>query len=260
MATDKLKGKVAVITGSSRGMGVGIAQAFACDGATVVLNYPSWEPVPEAAIAAVSKLGSKPIAIQADVSSTAGARALIDRALQTHGRIDVLVNNVGQHVPAVSLEQSEEDWDRQMQVNLRSAFVCSQQAARVMKDSGGGAIVCVASKMGLVGAPGNAAYCCAKAGVVMLVKVLATEWAPLGIRVNAVAPGVTRTQPTLDIFARSPAVEEGCKRRTPLGRIAEPEEIGRACVFLCSDDASYVTGETLVVDGGWIANGDFIGV
>jgi len=254
-----MKGKVVAVTGSSRGMGVGIAEEFARAGATVVLNYPAWEPEPEAAIAAVAELGRRPIAVQADVSSAAGARTLIDRVLQEHGRLDALASNVGQHVPADSLAQSEEEWDRAMQVNLRSAFVCCQQAARVMKESGG-AIVCTASKMGIVGAPGNAAYCCAKAAVIMLVKVLAAEWASLGIRVNAVAPGVTRTKPTLDIFASNPAAEQGCNRRTPMGRIAEPEEIGRACVFLCSEQASYITGETLVVDGGWIANGDFIGV
>jgi NAD(P)-dependent dehydrogenase (short-subunit alcohol dehydrogenase family) len=240
-------------------MGVGIAREFAREGATVMLNYPSWEAAPEEAISAVAQVGARPVAIQADVSSAAGAKALVAAAVKHCGRLDVLVNNVGQHLPADSLQQSEQEWDEQLQVNLRSAFVCSQEAARAMKGRGG-AIVCIASKMGIVAAPRNAAYCCAKAGVIMLVKVLATEWAPLGIRVNAVAPGVTRTKPTLDIFERSPAVEAGCRRRTPLGRIAEPEEIGRACVFLCSDDASYVTGETLVVDGGWIANGDFIGV
>jgi len=246
MATDTLRGKIAVVTGSSRGMGVGIARAFAREGATVVLNYPSWEPAPDAAIAAVSEVGTRPIAIQADVSSTAGAALLIDRALQAHGRLDVLVNNVGQHVPAVSLQQSEQEWDTQMQVNLRSAFLCSQQAARVMKDAGGGAIVCVASKMGLVGAPGNAAYCCAKAGVIMLVKVLATEWAPLGIRVNAVAPGATNRD------AHGAEIEPKALTQpyVPLGRRGTSAEIAAAVAFLASDQASYITGQVLCVDGG----------
>lgn len=260
MAEGKMKDRVVAVTGSSRGMGVGIACVFADAGATVVLNYPPWETEPGEAIAAVERHGAMPVAIAADVSCADGAHTFIDAALDAYGRIDVLINNAGLHIPADSLEQSQADWDRLMNVNLRSAFVCSQQAARAMRQQGGGSIVCIASKMGIVAAPANAAYCCAKAGVIMLVKVLATEWASFGIRVNAVAPGVTRTQPTLDIFARSPAVEEGCRRRTPLARIAEPEEIGRACLFLCSDDASYITGETLVVDGGWIANGDFIGV
>lgn len=254
-----LAGKTALVTGSTRGIGRAIALALAGEGARVAVNCPRWESGIEDVVAEIESAGGSAIGVQADASSAAEVAEMFAQIQDAFGRLDILCNNAGLHRPAVSEEMPEADWDLIINVNLKSTFLCSQQAARLMKQTGGGRIINTASKMGIVAAPGNAAYCAAKAAVIMLTKVLAAEWARHGIAVNAVAPGVTATQPSHDALAANPGLEEKINARTPLGRMAQPEEIARAVVFLASDDASFVTGETLVVDGGWIANGDFVG-
>jgi NAD(P)-dependent dehydrogenase (short-subunit alcohol dehydrogenase family) len=260
-----LEGKCAVVTGSTRGIGLAIAIELARSGARVVLNHRgrggAAGPEAEAAVRQLRELaGWEPRLVEADVTQEKEVSALAYAAVRALGRLDIWVNNVGLHLVTPAFELNAEEWERLFRINLTSAFIGCRQAAMLMKDSGGGSIISIASKMGLVGRAENSCYCAAKAGIKMMSECLAAEWAPLGIRVNVVAPGVTRTEPTYRIIRGHPEVEASLCYRTPMGRLAEPEEIGRAVVFLASELSSYVTGATLACDGGWVAGSDFAGI
>jgi len=178
------------------------------------------------------------------------------------GGLHVLVNNAGRHRRASSLEQAQEDWDDLIARNLGAAYFFSQAAASHMKDHGGGRIVNVSSKMAMSAAPANAAYCAAKAGMVALTQVLAAEWARHGIRVNCVAPGVLRTEATERMtreLDRTGLLERCLVARTPVGRLGEPADVAAVVAFLAAAETDFLTGATLVVDGGWTAYGDYIG-
>ena len=254
----RFQDKVALVTGSSRGIGRAIALALAEEGASVIVNGLHNADTLDAVLEDIQSAGGTAQGVLADMSAAQGVGRLFEETMKHFGRVDILVSNVGLHRSSDSLTMSEEGWDTLVAINLKSTFLCAQAAAQIMVSQGGGCIVNISTKMGLVAAPSNAAYCASKAGVIMLTKVLAAEWAVHSIRVNSVAPGVTRTEPTFRILERDAAIEPAIARRTPMGRMAEPEEIARAVLFLASDEASYITGETLVVDGGWIANGDHI--
>ena len=262
-----LEGKRAVVTGSTKGIGRGIAIELARHGAAVVVNH---RPAAEQESAAkearetldrIREVGCpQAILCEADVTTEEGVRRLGDAAVEALGGVDMWVNNVGIHVVTPALGQSLAEWERLFRINTGSAFLGCRTAAEIMKARAGGTIINIASKMGLVAAAENACYCSAKAAVVMMTKSFAAEWASFGIRVNCIAPGVTLTDPTYAVVAGRPALEAALHYRTPLGRFAEPAEIGKVAVFLASDLASFVTGAIIACDGGWTAHGDFAGI
>jgi 3-oxoacyl-[acyl-carrier protein] reductase len=249
-----MDGRVAVVTGAGRGLGAAIATELGARGMTVVLVDRD-ERAAEEAAERLRAEGRAASARAADVSDPDQVAALFDRVAAEHGRIDVLVNNAGIGAVAPSEELSLEVWSRTLAVNLSGTFLCSQAAARHMLPAGRGAIVNIGSVFAATGMPMRAAYAASKHGVVGLTKVLATEWATRGIRVVAVDPAYVRT--ALDDADQRAGgyTAEDIERRTPMGRYAEPAEIGRVVAFLASDDASFITGSEVAVDGGWLAYG-----
>jgi 3-oxoacyl-[acyl-carrier protein] reductase len=246
----KLEGLVAVVTGSTKGLGRGIASRFAQEGAHVVVNSRDQKAADEVAAA----IGNAAIGIAADVSTAEGAERLMSGAIEAFGRLDVLVNNAGRTAVAKVIDLDPADWRRIIDLNLTGPFLCSQQAARLMLAAGSGAIVNVASVTAFAPFPGRSAYASSKAGLVMMTRVLASELAPV-VRVNAVAPAYVLTDMTERLSAEGKLDLAAVARRTPQGRLASPDEIASAVVFLASKEASYITGETLVVDGGWLSYG-----
>jgi NAD(P)-dependent dehydrogenase (short-subunit alcohol dehydrogenase family) len=253
--TGRLEGKVAVITGSSRGIGHAVAEAYLRQGAKVVVNSRDQA----SAAAAAARLGEGALGIGADVSTEGGARSLVQGAVDALGRVDVLVNNAGIAAAANSTELSLEVWQKVVDLNMTAVFLCSRQAGIHMRDSGGGVIINTASLQAFSPFPRRLAYGATKAAVVMMTRILAAEWAPT-IRVNAVAPGYVRTDMTESLREQGKIDFDAISRRTPLRRLAEPAELAGAYVYLASDEASFVTGETIAVDGGWSAFGAFEGI
>jgi 3-oxoacyl-[acyl-carrier protein] reductase len=249
-----MDGRVAVVTGAGRGLGAAIATELGARGATVVLVDRDERAAKEAA-ERLRAGGGAASARAADVSDPDQVAALFDRVAAEHGRIDVLVNNAGVGAVAPSEKLSLEVWSRTLAVNLTGTFLCSQAAARHMLPAGRGVVVNIGSVFAATGMPMRAAYAASKHGVVGLTKVLATEWATRGIRVVAVDPAYVRT--ALDDADQRAGgyTAEDIERRTPMGRYAEPTEIARVVAFLASDDASFITGSEIAVDGGWLAYG-----
>jgi 3-oxoacyl-[acyl-carrier protein] reductase len=252
-----MDGRVAVVTGAGRGLGAAIAEELAARGATVVVADVDRELATATAeqIASTGEPLRRASSAACDVSDPAAVAALFDAVVAEHGRIDVLVNNAGVGAVAPSEELSLEVWSRTLAVNLTGTFLCAQAAARHMLPAGRGVIVNVGSVFAATGMPMRAAYAASKHGVVGLTKVLGTEWATRGIRVVAVDPAYVRT--ALDDADQRAGgyTAEDIERRTPMGRYAEPAEIARVVAFLASDDASFITGSEVAVDGGWLAYG-----
>ena len=247
----KLKGKVAVVTGSTRGIGKAIAIRFAKEGAKVVINGCSDLKKCDAVANEIKKNGGEAISILADVSKKSDVEMLISGTVKKFGRLDIIVNNAGILDMHEFLELTEKDWDRILAVDLKGTFLCMQTAAKQMiKQGKGGKIINIASIAGFVGFTRLAHYCAAKAGVVELTKEVAIELAQHKINVNAIAPGAIETDMTKDILA-NPEALKGFLALIPAGRIGKPEDIAGAALFLAGDDADYVTGATLIVDGGW---------
>lgn len=242
-----LTGRVALVTGASGGIGRGIAEALAREGAAVVVHFASNEAEAEAVVARIRQSGGRAIAQRADVTVAAEAEALVARAVSEFGRLDVLVNNAGIKRDALLLRMKPEDWRAVLDTNLGGVYACSKAAAKVMLKQRYGRIINVASVAGLAGNPGQANYSAAKAGIIGFSKSVARELASRGITVNVVAPGAIDAGMLADVSAEARgAFLEGI----PLGRLGTPEDVAGAVVFLASDLGNYITGQTLAVDGG----------
>jgi 2-dehydro-3-deoxy-D-gluconate 5-dehydrogenase len=249
----RLDGKIALVTGAGTGLGQAIAIAVAEAGADcIVTELPQAMEKLEPTCAAIAGTGRRALGLPLMLPDLKSIDALVTSAVEQLGRIDILVNNAGINIPREALEIVEEDWDRVLDVNLKGLFFLSQRVARHMIGSGCGKIINMASQNGLVGYYRRAAYCSSKAGVVNLTRVLALEWAPHKILVNAVAPTFILTPLTQSTFD-DPVLREDLLKRIPLGRVGQPEDVVGAVVFLASPAADLITGHTLVVDGGWTA-------
>jgi NAD(P)-dependent dehydrogenase (short-subunit alcohol dehydrogenase family) len=251
----RLQGKTAIVTGSTKGIGLGIARAFAREGAAVVVNARSGEDC-QAVAGEIGKEGRRAIAIPADLCRSDEVRRLAREAeAALGGHVDILVNNAGQPRVAASAELPEADYRYTLDLNLNAYFLLSQEVGRAMLRRRSGAIVNISSINGTIAFPQRLAYCVSKAGVNMLTKVLAIEWAGQGVRVNAIAPGYVETEMVKGLAAKGMLDRERLSRRTPMGRLGLPEEVAEAAVFLASDAATFITGSVLTVDGGWMAYG-----
>jgi NAD(P)-dependent dehydrogenase (short-subunit alcohol dehydrogenase family) len=242
-----LRGKSALVTGGDRGIGKGIATALARAGARVAVNYHSEPELAAATVGELGALGADAFAVRADVRSSAEVTEMIDQVAERFGRLDVLVNNAGVQTWKPLLDVTEDEWDLVVDTNLKGSFLCTQAGARHMAARGGGSIVQIGSGCNKVPFPSLVAYTASKGGIEMLTRVAAIELGPFGIRVNCVAPGAVEIERTRE---ESPDYAARWSAITPLGRVATPADVGRAVVFLASDESAFVTGQTLWVDGG----------
>ena len=242
----KLGGKVAIVTGGSRGIGRAIAMALAREGATSIVCSRNLDSNKETAETIKSEGGSAR-AYQVDVTDADSVSALVNDVLKEFGRIDILVNNAGVTADNLLLRLKEEDWNRVIDTNLKGTFNCTKAVARTMVKQHGGKIINIASVVGMVGNPGQANYCAAKAGVIGFTKSIARELASRNITVNCVAPGYIKTAMT-EAFADK--VKDEMLRLIPLGRLGEPEDVAEVVKFLASPAADYITGEVIRADGG----------
>jgi NAD(P)-dependent dehydrogenase (short-subunit alcohol dehydrogenase family) len=248
----RLISDVVIVTGAGRGIGSAIAKAFAAEGARVVVADVDLKNAEQLASDIVAASGHA-VAHQADISDPSQVEQLIEATLTRFDRLDVLVNNAGIGLNQPFLTTTLDQWEQQLRVNLTGTFLCGQAAARAMTIRGGGRIVNIASISGQRGGQGRAAYGAAKAGVILLTKVMAAELAPLGVRVNAVSPGPVDTDQSRE--THTPSTRQAYYDRIPARRYGEREEIAAAVVFLASRDASFITGHVLNVDGGFNAAG-----
>lgn len=245
----QLENKVAVVTGSSRGIGRAIALELAARGAKVVVNYNSNSAAAEEVVGKITESGGEAIAVQADVSKLEQAKALIKAAAAEYGKLDILVNNAGITRDNLMALMKEEDWDLIMETNLKSAFNCSKAALRFMMRKRYGRIINITSVAGLSGNAGQTNYSASKAGLIGLTKALAREIGARSITVNAIAPGFVETDLTREL---PDDLKQAVIEITPLGRWGTGEDVAYAVAFMASDEASYITGQTLSVDGGMV--------
>jgi 3-oxoacyl-[acyl-carrier protein] reductase len=248
MTQGRLAGKVAIVTGASRGIGRAVAERFAAEGASVVVNYTQGAANATAVVAGIAKAGGTAIAVQADVSRSADVGRLVDQTRERFGRIDVLVNNAGVMVAKGVLETSEDDWDVTIDVNLKGAYLCSKAVAPAMIRQGSGSIINMSSNSGLYhpSAMRFTEYVVSKAGMNGLTKAMALALGPQ-IRINAICPGWIRTDMVEEI---DPAIQQRILEETALRRWGTPDDVASSAVFLASDEASFITGELLIVAGG----------
>jgi glucose 1-dehydrogenase len=249
----RLTGKCAVVTGAANGIGLACARRLAADGAAVALADVNAE-LGEAAAKQLRDEGARAIFVATDVTQRSAIEALVDRAVAEYGRLDIMLNNAGVALNASILEMSDEIFDKVLSTNLRSAFIGTQLAARQMVASGrGGVIINMSSVNALLAIPGLAAYACSKGALNQLTKVAAIELAPHNIRVVAIGPGTILTDLAKQAVMGDDAARRKILARTPIGRAGEPEEVASVASFLASDDASYITGQTIYPDGGRLA-------
>jgi 3-oxoacyl-[acyl-carrier protein] reductase len=247
----KLEGKKAIVTGGSRGIGQAIALMFAKEGADVLVNDLKIDEAAEDTVAQIEALGRKAVAVAADVADYKSAQNMVDECVKQLGGVDILVNNAGISKPSMFLKMKEEDWDAVVAVHLKAVFNTTQAAGRYMKEKKYGKIINVTSPAGVFGTIGQINYASAKAGIIGFSKSASRELGRYGINVNVICPGIIKTEMTgkLQSDEKLRKIYEG---RIQLGRFADPEELAPAYVFLASDDASYITGHVLNVDGGYI--------
>jgi 3-oxoacyl-[acyl-carrier protein] reductase len=252
----RFAGKNAVVTGGATGIGLAAAKRLAAEGASVFLTGRREVKLSEAVDNIRQELGQPAHAFAADVSKTEDVRAMVEQAARLFdGKIDVLVNSAGLSSRVPFLEETEEHWNTVLDINLKGTFFVSQAVARLMTKTGGGSIVNVSSTSGIVGENETnlSIYCASKGGVSLLTKQMAIELAPYGIRVNAVCPGWTLTPLTEGFLSNTQKISRYLEEKVPLRRVAMPEEMAAVIAFLASGDASYITGEQIVADGGQLA-------
>lgn len=248
-----LDGEVALVTGSGQGIGWAVAELLGMRGARVVVAELDEDRANEA-VRRLSDARIEAHPVQVDVADPASVDAAFRDAVDRWGRLDMLVNNAGFINTGPSHEVAEDDWHRMLDVHVGGTFRCSKAAFEAL--AGHGRVVNVASVTGRMGLPGRLSYAAAKTAIEAVTRTLAVEWAPHGIRVNAVAPGWTTTPGVLAAIERGVVAEDDMVRRIPLGRLARPDEVARVIAFLASEESSYVTGQTIVIDGGFTINGD----
>ena len=244
-----LTGKVALVTGASRGIGQAVAVELAKAGADVIVNYIGNEAVAQETVEKVEALGRKALKIKADVGNAVEVQAMVDEAHAAFGHIDVLVNNAGITRDGLLIRMKDSDWDDVLNINLKGVYLVSKAVAKLMVKQRSGRIINMTSVSGVIGNVGQANYAAAKAGVIGFTKTCAKELAARGITVNAVAPGFIETAMT-DVLPEK--IKEGIAATVPLGRMGQPEEIAGVVTFLASDFARYITGQVLNVDGGMV--------
>ncbi len=248
-----LTNKVALVTGARRGMGKSHALALAKQGAKVAVTDISQEEC-QLVVDEIKSMGGEAIALKMDVSNKADVDAVFNEVVKQFGRLDILVNNAGIFAPKAALELTEEDWDKTISINLKGEFLCAQRAAKEMAKNNWGRIINIASiaSGGVgVGISGGAHYTASKGGIIGMTETLADEWAPMGINVNAIGPGAIDTPMVSGALTKE--ATDALLAGVPLKRIGKPEEVSAAVVFLASEEASYITGATFYVDGGWLA-------
>ncbi|MCC7497650.1 MAG: 3-oxoacyl-ACP reductase FabG [Bryobacterales bacterium] len=242
-----LKGKAALVTGASKGVGKGIALQLAAGGARVAVNYHSDAAGAAATVAEITSAGGEAFAVQASVAAAFEVHRMFKEVASRFGRLDIHVNNAGVQTWKPMLELTEQEWDLVLDTNLKGCFLCTQQAALLMKDSDGGAVINIGSGCNKAPFPNLASYTASKGAIEMFTKVAAVELGPYKIRVNCVAPGaieIERTRRELGDYAGTWAA------LTPMGRVGHPVDIGRVVAFLAGDGAEFITGQTVWVDGG----------
>lgn len=247
-----LRGKVAIVTGGSRGIGRAIALGLAECGAKLVLAARTQEAL-EKVVSEIKGNGGEAMRVVTDLMVSDQIHALVEATMKTYGRVDILINNAARSFLRPLMDLREDGWDKIFDVNCKAVFLLSRAAAKIMGEQGGGRIINITTIGAVRGGAGMGAYHASKAALSMLTKCMAVEWAPLNVNVNAVGPGMTKTAFSQPIWS-NPSLEQMITSRVPKGRLAEPEEIVGAVLFLCSEDASYITGESIYVDGGTLAN------
>ena len=244
-----LEEKIAIVTGASRGIGRAIAKELAANGAFVIVNYNGSKQAADETVDEITQLGGKAVSIQCNVADAAECEKMITDVIHTYGRIDILVNNAGIVRDNLLMRISEEDFDAVLDTNLKGAFHMMRQVARPMLRQRSGRIVNISSVVGVSGNAGQANYAASKAGVIGLTKSAAKEFASRGITVNAVAPGFIETDMTKKL---SEQVRDQIISQIPMGTLGKPEHVAKTVAFLASDDAAYITGQVILVDGGLV--------
>lgn len=245
----RFEGKAAIVTGASRGIGREIALQLAKEGARVAVNYSGSKDKAEEVVQLITEAGGEAFAIQADVSNADSVKEMIDATIETFGAIDILVNNAGITRDNLLMRMKEDEWDDVIDINLKGVFLCTKGVTRQMMRQRAGKIVNVASIVGVSGNPGQANYVAAKAGVIGLTKTTAKELASRNINVNAVAPGFITTEMT---DALNDDIKEQMLVNIPLGKLGSAEHVAKTVLFLLSEEAAYITGQTIHVDGGMV--------
>ena len=246
----KLKDKIALVTGSSRGVGRAVALGLAKQGANVVVNYTSNENAADEVVEIIQSMGGKAIAVKADVAQKAEAENLVNSAIDTFGRLDILVNNAGFTRPSMMIKMTEDQWDQVVDIHLKGAFLCAQAAGLHMKEQKSGKIINVTSVAGIVGTVGQINYSAAKGGIISMTKSIARELARYNVCANVISLGIVATDMTEKIRSDE-KLKEIYMNRILLKRFAEADDIAPAFAFLASDESNYITGQLLCVDGGY---------
>lgn len=245
----ELTGRVALVTGSARGIGKAICLKLAELGANIVVNDVGNEELAQELVEQIKKMGSEAVFIKANVAKLDKANSLIESIIEKFGKIDILVNNAGITRDNLLVRMKEEEWDAVLTVNLKGTFNCSQAVSKYMMKQRSGNIINIASVVGITGNPGQANYSASKAGVIGLTKTIAREMASRGVRANAVAPGFIETEMTQKLPEDT---RSAINKQIPLGRFGQPEDVANLVAFLASDESGYITGQVIQIDGGMV--------